>query len=203
MERRGLLDAAMSPGDESEIKRLVAALLTGFGGTQTAPDAVRLSLALYVSALKRFPLWAVAEACRRFTDGTSETGVISAFAPSPPQFAEEVRRIVEPWLAERGHIVTVLNAKVFCEATPEERARVDRVVAELKESLAASAPEVSAADKRQASLNRFVEASDRLAARDCLAASLTPDARVSPGLAKKLAEMRAEMSDRSYPEAAE
>lgn len=183
------LSSALVPGDREEIKTRVAGLLKAFAGREVAEIEQKLSLSLYGSALASFPLWVVSEVCRRTLEGRAETITVSAFAPSPPQLAAECRRIVEPYLAECGAIHEVLQATPYDVATDEQRARIDRLVADLKESLAAQSDRSS--DRRERTLADIASASDRLRERDRAALGVVGAPGASPALVAKLREMAA------------
>lgn len=188
--RRDELDRWLVPADRNENERLIAALLASFSGARDPQDA-RTITKLTATAVSQFPAWIVGTACRRFLEGKAESAGVSDFAPSPPRLAEECRRILEPYAAERGRLIEVLGAHVIRDPNPVDVMKIDRVVADLKAQLATG--EDTSETVRLRALNRFVEASDRLQSRerDRLENGIFFPGSVSPQMAEKLRAMGA------------
>lgn len=115
------LDASLAPGDaREEIGRLVAALMLGFNRTG-GEDEAKKTVALYVSQLSRFPVWAIRKACEAAFSDTKGGG--RRFAPTVPEMVAYCNAAVTPARADRLRIGRLLAAEVYDELTDEARGR--------------------------------------------------------------------------------
>jgi hypothetical protein len=125
---------ALAPAWQSEIEGRIGALLSGFPTYGADAHAAAMNARLIISALAKFPLWVLDEACRRVRDGVA--GISPSKAPTAPELSQLCREIVLPVQVENGKIDRILRAKVYEPATEAERERVlsvvKGVVAELK-----------------------------------------------------------------------
>lgn len=134
--RRNTIADLLEPARELDIEKAVAHMLAQFGGPERDANASRALVRTVALQLRAFPLWAIHEACQRILGGRAP-GINMAFAPQPPQIAHLCREIVQVLHSERARIAKVLDATVFHEATPEERARVAAGLAGLVEEIKA------------------------------------------------------------------
>lgn len=121
--RRYLIGA---PDERKAILVELAKMMASFPMQEQGAGAAGARADAYLEALGNSPAWAVREARLRVLRG--ETDLDQRYAPTPPQLASEVRRILEPFrddLAdlEKLQIAAPIGAGDY-EPSPEERARV-------------------------------------------------------------------------------
>ena len=108
----------------------MARLFLRFPSSRLTDATAEATIAAYTQDLERFPLWAIDEAMM----AAIQKG--GAFAPSSPELRKACERAVAGLRSEAADIRAVLNAQVYRELTPEERAKglamFREVVAELK-----------------------------------------------------------------------
>ncbi|GEM95895.1 hypothetical protein [Methylobacterium radiotolerans] len=122
---RAELTAASNP---RHVDTVVTRVLLGFEqGRGRGDDENDWLVAEYVSALKALPLAAIHAAAERFRSGETLRPWSKRFRPSPAEFADEVREGQIPLKRQLLHIRHVLEAEVYDEPTPEQRAEVARV----------------------------------------------------------------------------
>ena len=153
MQRRlALVEAWLEPADTNEVGRMIAGLAQVLAVQNAGQDAVSVAAGLYVSALGRYPAWAVAQVCRRYVDGFIGD---RRFMPSPGEIAHEVRKFIEPQVAERARLIRVLDAEVIPDPDPEMAEKARKAAAELADHLKRPMEEVAAAESPGAVLDRL------------------------------------------------
>lgn len=129
MQRRlALVEAWLEPADTNEVGRMIAGLAQVLAVQNAGQDAVSVAAGLYVSALGRYPAWAVGQVCRRYVDGLIGD---RRFMPSPGEIAHEVRKLIEPQVAERARLIRALDAEVIADPDPEMAERARKAAADL------------------------------------------------------------------------
>jgi len=126
---------ALTPANHDTIIRLVGFMRGAFPAMAASEAERAASLRVYASALRSYPEWAIADACRGAVEGRIGDG---RYAPTAPVLVAECDRLVAPLRAERARISDILNAEVYHEPDPEEKARVMAAFAEVSRELAAS-----------------------------------------------------------------
>lgn len=111
-----------------------------------------------------------------------------AFAPQPPQIAHLCREIVQGVHSERARIVKVLDATVYHEATPEERARVAAGLALLRDEVKAVPDRDREAHKDL--MASFAASEARMRERELRAAGIDDGLTMSLALRSKLGLVR-------------
>ncbi|ACL63205.1 DUF1376 domain-containing protein [Methylobacterium nodulans] len=102
--------------------------------TQAVGEGGRtLAKGLYLSVLARYPAWAIEQACNRFAQGFAGD---RKFMPSPGDLAHEVRRLIEPQVAERARLSRVLDAEVIPDPDPTMAEKARKAAADLAARLA-------------------------------------------------------------------
>lgn len=131
---RELADALMPASSETTVKH-IGAMRAGFPALSTTEAERIASIKVYAAALKGFPEWAVGQACRAAIQGRIGRG---QYAPAAPELVAECERAVAPVREEHARIAAILNADVYHEPEPDEKARVSAAFEGLSRELAAS-----------------------------------------------------------------
>jgi len=169
-----------------DIEKAIAALLTLFPADYSSSQGARAIVRQFAEALKRFPLWAVHEACRQVRDGVAP-GVKAAFAPKPPQLAQICAGLIAPLNAEQARIRSVLDAEVYSPPTEEEQARVAGQFDALLEDLKAIPDEENEA--RRELRASMLESDARFRERELRAAGIDDGRPMSLALRKQVGAM--------------
>lgn len=128
--RRALADALI-PASSAAIGTMIASLRSVMPSHDNS-DPVQI-VAMYRSALSRFPEWAVAQVCRAFLEGRA--GGSTTFAPTPADIASRCEALVQPHKDEQEQIGRILEAEVRHDPSEDERERVARGLRELAASI--------------------------------------------------------------------
>ena len=123
MSRRlGLVETWLAPAPQAAVIRAVGSLRQVLATQETSEEGRAIAKGLYLAALVRYPAWAVEQVCNRYVNGFLGD---RKFMPSPADLAHEVRKLIEPQVAERARLIRVLDAEVIADVDPEmaERAR--------------------------------------------------------------------------------
>ncbi|MGY2048884.1 hypothetical protein [Methylobacterium sp. JK268] len=150
--RRDELAAALRPGRRAHAPAM-AELQQAFPGYGADDLVTAATIDSYVEALTGLPAWAVARAVRRFRDGTAVTPWDRNRCPTEPQVAAEARLLMRPVEAELHRITTILDASILPDPSPEERAKVAKLAADL----AAHLRQPPGAENAEAHLARIAE----------------------------------------------
>lgn len=170
-ERRALsvvrdrLEAELKPWEDRDlVDAVVGKMLKGFELGQGLSEMDRRVLnGEFIDAVRKFPLWAIKAAAERFRDRENLLPWNSAFRPTPPQFAEEVREGMIPHRKKLLHANRVLNAEVVDPPSPAQRDRVAKLAETFRAQSMAGAngrPVPTAAEidgAREAALREQVE----------------------------------------------
>lgn len=162
---RDLADCLRPASHETAIRH-IGAMRAAFPALSTTETERVASLKVYAAALKEFPEWAIGQACRAAIDGRIGRG---QYAPAAPELVAECQRVAAPVREEHVRIATILNAEVYHEPEPEEKARVNAAFDELTRGLAAALDMGEASKRPPLEPLTFEEAEER---RGTLAAGL-------------------------------
>jgi hypothetical protein len=122
------------PDDRRAIAEEIASLLTAFPRRDDGDADLTLRISAYFDAIEDAPAWAVRQARLRIIRG--EVGSLDTrFAPTPPQFAETVRRLLEPLRGDLADLERLSTAVAEHEPAPDEKARVAEGFAKLRAEL--------------------------------------------------------------------
>jgi hypothetical protein len=122
------------PDDRRPIAEEIAALLTAFPRRDDGEADLALRISAYFDAIADAPAWAVRQARLRIIRG--EVGSLDTrFAPTPPQFAETVRKLLQPLKDDLADLERLSVATAEHVPTPEEKARVAEGFAKLRASM--------------------------------------------------------------------
>jgi hypothetical protein len=169
-------------------------MLNGFKHAKTAAEDAARTVTEYVAALEGMPLWAVAEAARRYRDAEVHRED-HTFAPSAPQFRLTVLSVLAPYREERALIRRVLDAEILPEPTEEERRRIHERMQSLAAQVCQGADPLR--PKRAEVARSLADASDRLIARQLAALGIDDGLKVSPVLRGRIAQMRKEQETKA------
>jgi len=111
------LRASLARSTPEAIGSEVARMFLRFPATAKDQGNSKAIIAVYVDELSSFPLWAVKQGIARATLGAT-------FAPSAPVIRVECYNAVNLSRLEGVRISKILNAEVYHEPSPEEKARV-------------------------------------------------------------------------------
>lgn len=120
--RRNELVGSLSVSQPQDVVKRLSRLFMRFPSTRIAENQIEATMAAYASDLVMYPLWAIDVACRQIIAGLD--GGSKAFLPSSTELQAACERAVAPTRLEARQLTRVLNADVYCEPTPEERAKV-------------------------------------------------------------------------------
>ncbi len=115
--RRRMLADALVPASSAAIGTMIASLRSVMPSHDNT-DPVQV-VALYRSALSRFPEWAVAHVCRAFLEGRA--GGSTTFAPTPADIASRCDALVQPHRDEQLLIGRILDAEIIPEPESDEK----------------------------------------------------------------------------------
>lgn len=123
-EHRGILAArrrqladALIPASSAAIGTMIASLRSVMPSHDNT-DPVQV-VALYRSALSRFPEWAVGQVCRAFLEGRA--GGSTTFAPTPADIASRCDALIQPHRDEQLLIGRILDAEIIPEPESDEK----------------------------------------------------------------------------------
>lgn len=108
-------EETLKGGDAESIGEMISAMMLGFQRNAAERDAKK-TVALYVSQLQVFPNWAVKRACE---DALRNGG---DFSPTVPSMVKRCQSATLEMRADLVRMRRLLNADVYREPTPEERA---------------------------------------------------------------------------------
>lgn len=114
--RRALADALV-PASSAAIGTMIASLRSVMPSHDNT-DAMQ-QVALYRSALSRFPEWAVGQVCRAFLEGRA--GGSTTFAPTPADIAKRCADLIAPHQQEVAQISRILDAEIIPEPESDEK----------------------------------------------------------------------------------
>jgi hypothetical protein len=140
MSRQRELLTALAPGKSTEIAKAIAQMLIGFGAREDEAGS-QARVAAYVTVLQHLPLWAVQRACNRFARGDvkpeeiQERYVGRGFPPSTAHVHIIASRIIQGFRDEQADIREVLRARLAYTPSAEEKAKIEKGLAELKQTL--------------------------------------------------------------------
>lgn len=115
--RRHALADALIPASSAAIGTMIASLRSVMPSHDNT-DPVQV-VALYRSALSRFPEWAVGQVCRAFLEGRA--GGSTTFAPTPADIASRCDALVQPHRDEQILIGRILDAEIIPEPESDEK----------------------------------------------------------------------------------
>lgn len=134
MDRRlALVESWLMPAEDEVVTRAVGALQQILATQAVGEGGRSLAKGLYLSVLARYPAWAIEQACNRFAQGFVGD---RKFMPSPGDLAHEVRRLIEPQVAERARLIRVLDAEVIPDPDPTMAEKARKAAADLAVRLA-------------------------------------------------------------------
>ena len=157
---------ALVPASHEAIVKSIGMMRAGFPALSTTEAERVTSIKVYAAALKEFPEWAIGQACRAAIEGRIGRG---QYAPAAPELVAECQRVTAPVREEHVRIATILNAEVYHEPEPEEKARVNAAFDELTRGLVAALDMGEASKRPPLEPLTFEEAEER---RGTLAAGL-------------------------------
>jgi hypothetical protein len=188
--RRGVLAASLVPADEAEIGAMLGTLLDAFPTFGASDLTLDANLKLIIKALRPFPAWTIAEACRLILEGRAPC-IDRGRAPTAPQVAELCRGLGRAVREELARIDRVLDVEIYSLPTDSERERIQQGFAKLLDDIKASreesGPPGSAASQMAA---RNVEISRRGIERELEAAGINDGLHMSLALRAKIAAAR-------------
>lgn len=114
--RRDLADALV-PADADAIGLMISSIRSVMPSHDSS-DPVQ-QVALYRSALSRFPEWAVGQVCRAFLEGRA--GGSTTFAPTPADIAKRCADLIAPHQQEVAQIGRILDAEIIPEPESDEK----------------------------------------------------------------------------------
>ncbi len=135
------LKGALRPAEPVEIGEAVTAFLSGFTSLRGySVEEASATAAEFCKKLATYPAWAVRHAC----DGWDprSVGADPKFPPTPAQLQDAVRAVLRPMQIEAGDLDAILRAKAIelPSLTAEQRAELDRRLAEIKGRTKARVP---------------------------------------------------------------
>lgn len=145
MQRRaGELANSLQPGERGDIAQAISQVFLAYQQMKLAPSEAKATIALYVSQVSEFPIWAVRQGCE---------AIIRRPSQWPPS-AGEVRTAVEATARaardERAAITGILTAEITHEPSGDERARIKQGFAKLMGDLGRKTAQPSEQTKAQA-----------------------------------------------------
>jgi hypothetical protein len=100
------------------------------------PDLLQASMDIWMMAVEPYPAWAIKRAVANFVRGHTATPSNGAFAPKPPQLAQECEAVMAPFRKNLRRIDNVLDAHVDEHVPTEaEKARVTAHIDEILDLL--------------------------------------------------------------------
>jgi hypothetical protein len=104
------------------------------------PDLLEATMDIWMMAVEPYPAWAVKRAVANFVRGHTTVANNGAFAPKPPQLAQECEAVLAPFRKNLRRIDSVLDANVDAHVPTEDEkarvaARVDETLAMLRQSV--------------------------------------------------------------------
>lgn len=146
VRRRYALESPLVPATRREIREVIEPMMAGLGMAAMTDDESKVIVAQYVATLSRLPLFAIAQACGRFSRGevkAEELGLKKfplGYRPGTDQLYVVADRIAQRYRAELSAARALLNAKVMLaprKVTPEDRERALAVMKDLAQRLGA------------------------------------------------------------------
>jgi hypothetical protein len=171
----------------SDAASIVAALTGMFAGFRERSDDVEGMVRHYAIMLEDVPTWAVVKACERFAKGRVPDRHNNAFAPTVAELHAFADKLVDD-AAPRGRPAALPPPEPYI--SPEERARVGRMITNLQIELKRTAAE-AAMEKRVKRAEDISHARDYWESRrveECRAAGIDPGMGISAALAQQLAD---------------
>ncbi len=111
MDRRlGAVEAWLAPAPAEIVTRGVGSLQQVLASQAIGEDGRRIARGLYIDALARYPAWAIEQVVQQYANGHLGD---RRFMPSPGDMAHEVRKLIEPQVAERARLIRILDAEVI------------------------------------------------------------------------------------------
>lgn len=123
---------AMVGASAAEIAKAVTRMLASFPAANVSPEDAKTRLENYAAAFGATPIEAIRQAARNLLAGSVD-GYDGRFAPTPPQWAKEARRVHHAMLASREPE----KAKDAPSVSAEERAKVGELMARLERQMSA------------------------------------------------------------------
>lgn len=120
--RREDLRAGLAGAGPDTVARIIAPLLMWYASKPLDEAERRSVIRMYQQALGNYPRWAIEQAVGAFNQGRLKGS--TEFAPKPATLAQACGEIVHGFQLEQHRIRQILEAEVYREPTPEERARV-------------------------------------------------------------------------------
>lgn len=131
--RRAELGAGLTRSEPRDIVERVARLFMRFPSSRLPDDVAKATLAAYAHDLALFPLWAIDTAFLAVIAGQADTS--KAFAPSSIELRKACEKAMQPVYEELAELTRILNAEVYREPTPDEKARVQALFDDLRDEL--------------------------------------------------------------------
>lgn len=181
------LKGALSPTVSGVVVKMISAMRQWFP-TQRDADFDAL-LKTYVATLSPLPEWAIAEVCRRYTDGKSGDGT---FAPTPAKMAKEIRALLVGHQEQLAKIERILNAEIAREEPPEVKARMLVGFEELRREIGVGGLPPEEAEAKQKERSERIKAENQARIdRENRALGYTDGLPLSPQLRRSLEKMGA------------
>lgn len=114
--RRAALALALEPFDDREeadrprVEAAIGALLGGFVRHAASDERVAATVEVCRGALRKFPAWAVEEACLRLADPEATPDVSMEWAPSDRRVAKEAAEVVKAYRGALNDAAVLLEA---------------------------------------------------------------------------------------------
>lgn len=115
--RRHDLADALVPADSDAIGLMITSIRSVMP-SHDSTDPVQ-QVALYRSALNRFPEWAIGQVCRAFLEGRA--GGSTTFAPTPADIAKRCADLIAPHQQDIAQISRILDAEIIPEPESDEK----------------------------------------------------------------------------------
>lgn len=133
MVRRDQLSSSISSSDPRDVVKRVARLFMRFPSTRLPEGQAEAMMAAYAADLSGFPLWAIDAACLAVIGGRAD--VSKSFAPSSIELREACVKAMAPVHVEIAELRKVLDAEIYHEPGPDEKARVQAMFRDLVDEL--------------------------------------------------------------------
>jgi hypothetical protein len=111
---------ALIPADTDAVGLMITSLRSVMPSHDNSDP--QQQVAMYRSALSKFPEWAIGQVCRAFLEGRA--GGSTTFAPTPADIAARCQALISPHVQEAEQIAKVLTAEIRHDPTDEERQRI-------------------------------------------------------------------------------
>lgn len=119
-QRRAELASSLGSSDPRAVAKRIARLFARFPSSKVNDANIEATIAIYAGDLAVFPMWAIDAACISVITGQEGS---ATFLPSSIELRKACQRAMYSVHDELSDLERVLDADVYHEPTPEERAK--------------------------------------------------------------------------------